>query len=323
MALEADMLADRRRMKRRVGRWRLLALAFAFIAVVGIAVSYVDELSLFRLGDHIARVSVSGIILDDREQQNLFDSIKDAKGAKAVILHINSPGGTTAGSEALFAAIRRLATVKPVVAVMGDVAASGGYIAALGADHIVARGNSITGSIGVIFQWANFSQLLEKLGVDVEQIKSDILKAEPNPFTPTPPEALEVTSEMVRDSHAWFVGLVAERRPFDADRAAQLSDGRVYTGRQALEANLIDAIGGERTAVAWLQETHGIADTLKVVDWRRDSIEQLGLGELAIAWTLRQVGLAGLADLIGTGEKMSSLERLSLDGLISVWHPEP
>jgi len=321
MAREADYLADRRRMKRRLRGWRLAALVLAVIAVIGVALSLTDA-RLLRHGDHIARVTVSGIILNDRTQQELFDKLHDAEAAKAVIVHVDSPGGTTAGSEALFAAIRRVAADKPVVAVMGDVAASGGYIAALGADHIVARGNTITGSIGVIFQWANLNALLEKLGVDVEQVKSGLLKAEPNPFASTPEEAREVTAQMVEDSHEWFVDLVAERRPFDAERARTLSDGRVYTGRQALEEQLIDALGGEHTALTWLRETHGLSANLKVVDWSEDELPDLGLAELAALSAVRAVGLEEFAQVLGLGRKTPPLERLSLDGLIALWHPE-
>ena len=193
-------------------------------------------------------MTIDGIISNDRKQQELFDKIVASDDVQGVIVHINSPGGSTAGSEALYAAIRRAAAKKPVVGVLGTVAASGGYIAALATDHIVARGNTVTGSIGVVFQWAQVSELMQKLGIKMETIKSSPLKAEPSPFSPMPEEARALTEAMIRDSYEWFVGLVEQRRPFEETRARELSDGRIYTGRQALEVQLIDEIGGEKTA---------------------------------------------------------------------------
>jgi protease-4 len=322
MTLEADMLADRRRLKRRLTVWRLTAVVLAVAAILTLAVRAGSDGGLFGHGDHIARVSIEGLIRDDHDQQAIFDRLVTTDRVKAIILHIDSPGGTTSGSEALFAAIRRAAAKKPVVAVLGDVAASGGYIAALASDHIVARGNSITGSIGVIYQWANISGLLETLGVQVEQLKSSDLKAEPDLFEPTPEAAIEVTQAIVDESYEWFVQLVSERRPFDEPRARELSDGRVYTGRQALEVGLVDMIGGERSALAWLRAEHNIATELKVIDWTSEEDDQLSWSDLALSWSLRASGLGDLVDLLGLDGKTSPVERLSLDGLISVWHPD-
>lgn len=322
MTLDAEILADRRRLRRRLSVWRVAAVALAVVALVAVAASLSGETGLTGLKDHIARVTVSGVITDDREQQALFDKILKADRVKAIILHIDSPGGTTSGAEALFAAVRRLASTKPVVAVVGDVAASGGYIVALASDHIVARGNSITGSIGVIFQWADITALLKTLGVEVEQLKSSELKAEPDLFGPTPEAALEVMRAMVQDSQDWFVNLVAERRPFDEAQARALSDGRVYTGRQALAAHLIDAIGGEITALEWLRSQRDVPRDLDIVDWTAETAQTLSWRDLALAWSLRRLGLGDVASLLGFGEKTSPTERLSLDGLISVWHPD-
>lgn len=321
MSLEADMMVDRRRLKRRLSLWRFVAVAalLAVLAVAGIGLS--GDGWRHGFSSHVARVTISGLISDDREQQELLDKIVKSDEVKAVVLHINSPGGTTAGSEALFAAIRRVAADKPVVAVLGTVAASGGYIAALASDHIVARGNTLTGSIGVIFQWAEVSDLMQKLGVKMEEVKSGVLKAEPSPFKQMPEEARIVTEAMVRDSYDWFVGLVAERRPFDEARARELSDGRVYTGRQALDVKLVDAIGGERTALAWLQETKGIDTDLEVVDWTKSSIENLSWSAKATVWILHAMGLSGLAETLALTQKTLGTEILSLDGLVSVWHP--
>jgi protease-4 len=230
-----------------------------------------------------------------------------------VILRIDSPGGSTAGSEAIYEALIKIGKKKPIVAVMDTVAASGGYITAIASDHIVARGNTITGSIGVIFQFPEVSRLLDTLGVKMEEIKSGELKAEPNPYKPMSDKARSVANEMVQDSFGWFTGLVAERRQIPLSRVLVLSDGRVYTGRQALKENLIDEIGGEERAIAWLTEEKKLPSDLPVLDWapkRTDELSSLGFSVAAKVMTA-----------IGLGHFVPLTERPQLDGLLAVWHP--
>ena len=167
-------------------------------------------------------------------------------------MHINSPGGTTAGSEQLYDSLVRLKAKKPLVVVVEGLAASGGYIAALAADHIIAQQSSLVGSIGVLFQFPNFTELMKTVGVKVEEVKSSPLKAAPNGFEPTSPEARAALDALVKDSYAWFRGLVKERRGMDEALLEKVADGRVFTGRQAVELKLIDQLGDEKTAVAWL-----------------------------------------------------------------------
>lgn len=323
MSLEADALVDRRRLRRRVGLWRLVA----FLAAIAAVFLVVDKVSDGRLvgghGQHVARIKVEGLITDDRKQQKLFERAADDKNVRAIIISINSPGGTTTGSEALYLAIREAAAKKPVVAVLGTVAASGGYITAIAADHIVARGNSITGSIGVIFQWAQVREALDRLGVKFEEVKSSPLKAAPSPFAETPEAARVVMQEMVADSYRWFVELVAERRKFDGEEARRLGDGRVYTGRQALDAHLIDAIGGEDEAMRWLAETRKIDPKLKIFDWSKSSeLEELGFFKGLATQLVRFIASAALGEAGIFGE-LDATRRLQLDGLLSVWHASP
>ncbi len=171
---------------------------------------------------------------------------------KGVILSIDSPGGTTAGGEAIFEAVRELAAAKPVVAQVGTLAASAGYMIASASDHIVARKSSIVGSIGVLVQFPDFTGLMDKVGIKLEEVKSSPLKAEPSPFNPTTDEERAMMRAMILDSYDWFVGLVDERRPLDRAEVLALADGSVFTGRQALTNKLVDALGGEREAIAWL-----------------------------------------------------------------------
>lgn len=318
MAVSADILADRRRQKRKLRFWRLVAVAAVAVA----AVVAINAGNLWPGREQIARFDLSGLIVDDKKQREALRSIARADHVKALILSINSPGGTTTGAEALFAEIRDIAKKKPVVSVMGTVAASGGYAVALAGDHIVARGNTITGSIGVIVQWAKVGELLEKIGVRMEEVKSSPLKAEPSPFGATSQAALEATRSMVTDSYEWFVDLVAERRPFDREKALRLADGRVYTGRQAKSNGLVDTIGGEDAAVAWLATEKGIDAKLDIVDWTHSTLEDFDLGASILSGLARWAGLDGLARAVGVSEKALLAERVKLDGLVSVWHPE-
>lgn len=209
-------------------------------------------------GPYVARLWIDGLIVDDAGRDALIADLRDDDDVKAVILRINSPGGTTAGSEALYISLRDLAAAKPVVAALGSVAASGGYIAAIGADWIVARGNTMTASIGVVMQYPQLTGLLDRLGIEMKEIKSSPLKASPSPFVEAPAAAIAVQREMVADSYAWFRGLVAERRGLEGAALDAVADGRVVSGRMALDAGLVDVIGGEPQAVAWLRAEHGV-----------------------------------------------------------------
>jgi len=258
MSLDADLIVDRRRMRRKLTFWRVLAVLIALVAVVGVTATVTRRGGdgLTAGGDYIARVRITGLIRNDEERVESLDKLAKS-GAKAVIVHVDSPGGTTAGSEQLHDVLRRVAAAKPLVVVVDGLAASGGYIAAMSADHIVAQGTSLVGSIGVLFQYPNVSQLLNTIGVKVEEIKSSPLKAAPNGFEPTSPEARAAIEALVKDSYGWFRDMVRDRRHMDEATLQRVADGRVFTGRQGLELKLVDEIGNERTAVAWLAREKG------------------------------------------------------------------
>ena len=306
MITDAELIADRRRLKRRLTFWRVAAVVLAIAALGALFWTSGD---LARYESHIARVRIDGLITGDQATLDLLDKVAASKKVRAVILRIDSPGGTTSGSEALYEAIRKIAKDKPVVAVMDTVAASGGYIAAIAADHIVARGNTITGSIGVIFTFPEISRLLDTLGIKMEEIKSGELKAEPSPYKPVSDKVRQASNELVQDSFAWFTGLVAERRKLSVDEVRLVADGRVFTGRQAAAAKLIDEVGGEEKAVAWLETEKGIGKDMQIVDWQLPfSVNPAGLGFTAMDGMLRALGLG------------SSAQRTKLDGLLVLWH---
>jgi protease-4 len=317
MSTPTDYLIDRRRLRRKLGWWRLAALGALGVAGLVAVVRLGGADSANKLTPHIARLELQGMILGDDDTIDLIKKIGDSGQAKALLLEIESPGGTTTGSERLYDELRRVAEKKPVVAVVGTVAASGAYIAALAADMIVARGNSLVGSIGVLFQYPNVSKLLNNWGVEVETIKSSPLKAAPSGFEPTSPAAREAVASLVADSYAWFKGLVQQRRNLDDAQLAKVSDGRIFTARQGVPLKLVDLIGGQREAIDWLVAKKGVAKDLPVREWKKkSSLERLGLIESA-AGIARFAGLASIAEFF---EKTIVLERTSeLDGLLAIW----
>ena len=313
MSIDADTITDRRRLKRRLSFWRIAAIVAAALALIAVSV----QSGLFPPSEQIARIRLEGVIADDPDLIDLLHKVRDDKSVKAVILYINSPGGTASAAEAIYENVRAIAAKKPVVAVLGTVAASGGYIAALSADHIVARGNTITGSIGVIFQWTQLKDLMEKLGIKMQELKSGPLKAEPNPFNEPSPEALKATESLIQSSYQWFLGLVKERRGYDEATVRKIGDGRVYTGFQAKENGLIDEIGGEDAALAWLKNARQINARLPVRDWTPNE-EEFGITDLVGQAMAR----AALSTMEGLSQKTLHTKRLTLDGLTSLWHPE-
>jgi protease-4 len=279
-ALERDFYEERRRKWRRSAFWRGFLVAAVIAIVIGF---WAGSGALEHAGRQIARIEVGGVITDDLDRDKLLARLADDENVRAVIVRINSPGGTTAGAEALYQGLRRIAAKKPVVAELAELAASGGYVAAIAADHVVARGNTLTGSIGVIMEYPDLTQVMAKLGVGLETVRSSELKAEPSPFRPTSPAARAVEAGLVADSYQWFRGLVAERRGLagaDLDRAA---NGAVFTGRQALAGGLIDEIGGEPEALAWLESRDAGLAGLPVRDWeveREGPLAERLLGEI-------------------------------------------
>ncbi len=271
MSLDSDVIVDRRRIRRKLTFWRVAAavVAIAAVVAVGLIATPAGRSALTTSGS-IARVNIDGLIRSDQERVEALERLEKSQAA-AVIVHINSPGGTTAGSEQLYDALVRLKAKKPLVVVVEGLAASGGYITAIAADHIIARQSSLVGSIGVLFQFPNFTELLKTVGVKVEEVKSSPLKAAPNGFEPTSPEARAALDALVKDSYAWFRGLVKERRGMDDALLEKVADGRVFTGRQAFELKLIDQLGDEKTAVAWLIAEKKIKSELPVRDFKLTS----------------------------------------------------
>jgi protease IV len=326
MSLETDHIVDRRRMRRKLTFWRVVAVLIAIIAVVGVAGAFRGSGGTLvqTITPQISRVTIRGIIRGDEDRTKALDNLATSRATRAVIVHIDSPGGTTAGSEELHDALRRVALQKPMVVVVDGMAASGGYIAAMAADHIITMNTSLVGSIGVLFQYPNVSHLLDTIGVKVEEIKSSPLKAAPNGLEATSPEARAAIESLVVDSYAWFKGMVQDRRKLEGEALDRVADGRVFTGRQAIDLKLADEIGRERDAIAWLAKTSNIDPKTPVRDWRlTPRFSEFSFLHLGSAALLETIGLGAVARRLESLGLVQAAEKLNLDGLLALWHPSP
>uniref|UniRef100_Q07UH5 Signal peptide peptidase A. Serine peptidase. MEROPS family S49 n=1 Tax=Rhodopseudomonas palustris (strain BisA53) TaxID=316055 RepID=Q07UH5_RHOP5 len=319
MSFDSDVIVDRRRMRRKLTFWRVAAalIAIAAVVAIGMASTSSGTMSLAGSSGSIARVKIDGLIRSDQDRVEAFERLEKSSAA-AVVVHINSPGGTTAGSEQLYDALMRLKAKKPLVVVVEGLAASGGYIAALASDQIIARQSSLVGSIGVLFQYPNFSELMKTVGVKVEEVKSSPLKASPNGFEPTSPEARAALDSLVKDSYAWFRGLVKDRRQMDDSQLEKVADGRVFTGRQAVGLKLVDQLGDEKTAVAWLVAQKKVKPDLPVRDYKLEPrLGDLTFLRSAASLGLSAVGLDAAAQLLA----QAGIDQFALDGMLALWRP--
>ena len=296
MALEPDLLLDRRRLKRQIGFWRA---ALILGAVLGGAVLMADSLPENPAlgGEHIARLPLNGTITDNRDLVRLVERSGRDPQVRALLVSIDSPGGTVAGGEALHTAIRGVrAAGKPVVAVMGGTAASAGYMVALPAERIFAREATLTGSIGVILQSFEVSELMERLGLRAEALTSGPLKDQPSPFRPLTEQGRASLNAVVQDMQSQFVAMVVAGRNMPEERVREIADGRVMTGRQAVTLGLVDAIGGEAEARRWLAEAHGLPAELRLRD-----LDPRGTAERVLSMASTRLWEGGVAVLRGHG----------------------
>ena len=321
MQLTADEIIDRRRLRRKVSFWRIMA--FVILALMLVALAFASGISSkFTKGNtnHIARVSIEGVITNDKPMLDLLKSLEENKNVEAVILNISSPGGSTVGGEAMYEAVRAINGTKPVVTSVGTLATSAGYMIASGTDHIVARRSSIVGSIGVLFQYADVSQLLDKVGVKVDTVKSAPLKAEPSPFAPASEEAIAMIDRLVMDSYNWFVDLVSKSRGMDRAEVLKLADGSIFTGAQSLENGLIDAIGGESVAREWLYSEKKLDRDIEIIDYAPVRPEDRIFGRASIWTAFARIFGIEIDESSASAIEKSLKERLFLDGLVSIWH---
>jgi len=290
--------------RRSRGLWRVLTfIALAIAVIVGLGRFALPETGG---GDYVARLVIDGTIATDPRRLRTIEALAEDGAVKAVIVAINSPGGTTAGGEELYEALGQLRAQKPTVAVIKELGASAAYMTAIATDRIFARRLSIVGSIGVLYQHVNAGKLLDTIGVDLDKVASGPLKAEPDFDEPLEGAPRASIAALVDDSFQWFVDIVAERRGLARPAALALADGRIVTGRVAVEAGLIDDIGGELEALTWLEAERDLPADLDV----------------RTVWPEPNQGF----DLVGTflnGQARAALGLpdgpITLDGLVSLW----
>ena len=323
MSLEADLMVDRLRLKRRLTLWRALAVAafvLALLATLGLRAQGGGLVSR----PHLARLRIDGVIAEDRDRIDLIDDAAKDGSVKALILAIDSPGGSVSGGESLHDAIARFAAQKPVVVTMGGVAASAGYMIAVPAARIFASNATLTGSIGVILQSPDVSGLLQKVGVGVDELVSGPLKGQPSIVKPLSPEGRAMLQDVVMDLYGQFVDMVAAGRHMDPARVRALADGRPYTGHQAIGLGLVDQIGDERDARQWLASQRHIPADLPIETLRRKAKDGWLRASLrSAALDLGSAATMGALDALtdGVAAKNVAVQGLALDGAVSLWQP--
>lgn len=302
LAAHGIAVADGLRRSRR--RWRVLAVLALIVAGLAVTARVITE----RGGsDQVARIEVIDTIATDPARLKAIVEAAGNPNVKAILVSINSPGGTTAGGEELYEALMAARAKKPVVAVIKELGASAAYMTAIASDRIFARRLSIVGSIGVLYQHVDAGKLLGTIGIDLDKVATGPLKAEPEIDGPIKPEVRASIESLVRDSFDWFVAIVAERRGLTFDQTLLMADGRILTGRQGIEAGLIDAVGGEAEALDWLEAEKGLGADLPVVT-------HYPLPDNGIDWVADFLGgqARGALGLPGRGP-------IVLDGLVSLW----
>lgn len=246
-----------------------LGMLFLLLVGLGVAVAMTDENTLAH-GERLAVVRVEGMIADTRPVLRWIDTVQRDKNIKGVLLRIDSPGGGAAASQELYAAMRHLADNKPVVASMGSMATSGGLMAAMSADHVVANPSTVTGSIGVRMDVPQVQGLLGKLGIGQETLTTGRFKDAGSITRPMTAEERRYLTNILQDMHDQFILLVAEGRKMHVDKVRALADGRIFTGREARDMGLVDALGGQETAVAYLRKLTGVTAE-KLLEQPRDN----------------------------------------------------
>jgi protease-4 len=303
VSLEVDLLLDRRRLQRRLWFWRGVAV----LAVLACAVLAVPRTGAVSRA-HVARLNVTGIITENRKLTDAVARLATDGNVKALVVFVDSPGGSVSGGQTLHDAIALVAAKKPVVTVMGGTAASAGYMVSVPAARIFALGSTLTGSIGVLLETGEVSGLLSRIGISTEAITSGPLKDQPSFTKPLTPEGREVLRGLVMDMYDQFVTMVADGRHMPPDKVRALADGRAYTGRQALQLGLVDELGGEPAARDWLAGHRGVPTSLPIENVELGGPIQRALG----------TALGGVTEVL---LKSVLFQGLKLDGVWALWQP--
>lgn len=311
MQIESDLLLERQKIRKRLILWRCIALIVFVVSVVIISGNSLYKME--RNKDHLIKLKIEGVIRSDVSKQvKLIDDALADKAVKGMVLYVNSPGGAVTGGEQLHDAVTRFAKKKPVVVSMGGVAASAGYMISVPANRIFALNSTLTGSIGVIMQSPDFSGLLDKVGINVDQLVSGPLKGQPSMVKPLSPQGREMLQGLIENFYDQFVGMVAEGRHMDIAKVKALGDGRPYSGQQAVKNGLIDQIGTEEDAKKWLIAHLKLPANVNVTELK---------SEKASKWLARFAGETVGGAINGFMQQTLYSDHESLEGAVAIWKP--
>ncbi len=306
MVNELDTISFHKRSRRNLKLWRILAVFF-FVVILSLIIFdrnfFVAPLSY---QNHILRINVEGFIDDNPQLAIELDEIEKNKNIKAILVIIDSPGGTSFGGEFMFRKLNHISSSgTPVVSIIRTIGTSAAYAVALGGDRIFALETSLVGSVGALIRSADLSELYNKIGIKPEIFKSGEFKAIPSPAEKTTIEGIEIIQNSVNEVKNWFVRIIQENREISKQNLYEISKGGIYTGNQGLSINLIDEIGGEKEALIWLKNYKGITEDLPIID-----LENTGKNQHFCC------------SFFSFFKKFLYSSNESLDGFLSVWHPE-
>ncbi|MBH43433.1 MAG: signal peptide peptidase SppA [Rickettsiales bacterium] len=283
--------------QRRKKLIRGLLFFATFIFILFLLNSYINKDNPF-----IAKLSIDSIIMNNPELIKQLELLKNNKNLRAVLVDVNSPGGTVVGSKEIYDNLKKISEKIPVAISMKEVAASGGYMVALAGNKIFCYEGTITGSVGVIMQSVNIEKLLESLGIEPVIFKSGELKAKPNPIEKLSSSDKDIIQKIIKSIHESFLTMVKNNRKISEENLKIISDGRIFTGIEAKKINLVDEIGSEKDALDWLKAETKLEKDIDVI-----KIE----GETNFSNVLDILSLKGIFK-----------KKLSIsNGLFAIWAP--
>jgi len=244
----------------------MVILFFIFISLLFIS----PEGDFMTSQDKVACVELYGPILNSKDIVSQLKKYRKNKSINAVVLRIESPGGTIGASQEIYEEVKKIReSGKIIVASLGNIAASGGYYVACGADKIVANPGTVTGSIGVIAEFFNISELADKFGIKFETVKSGKFKDSGSPFRTLTTEERKYFQKLIDDSFQQFVEVVHQEREIDKEKLLKIADGRIFTGQQAKELNLVDELGSYEDAISLTIKMAGISEDARIIREKR------------------------------------------------------
>lgn len=264
MAKTLNPFIERKAILKKLTMWRLCAIIFFLLLAFKVIL---PQNSSILQNDYIAQIWIEGFISDDYDLKKSIEEINNDHRAKALIININSPGGTFVGGEKFYKLLRKISINKPTVAILGDQATSAAYLLALGTDHIIAHQGTLTGSVGVILQSFEINDLAKKIGITPIILKSSALKATPHPAEKLTKQGELYLQDLVNTSQEVFINIVKERRSgIEENQLLDINKGKVYTGVMAKNNHLIDELGDIDNAIAWLKSKDIKTDLIIDID---------------------------------------------------------